>query len=155
MKSSAALLLLPFALMTLTGCSDPVDESAVNTYKVFAGNIHSGNFQAARDMLEHKAPQGWSPRVGGPPAPTKKFRIKSVDIERNSWSARGDSITLSAEVTITYEDRRKALEVVFIWMFGGGEWFAPDEKLRWTHHATMRRVDGVWKISDVQIVPKQ
>ena len=155
MKSPAAFLLLPLALLTLAGCSDPVDESAWNTYKVFAGNVHTANFQVARDMLEHKAPPGWSPRIGGPEKPIKHFNFKSVELERKSFSANGDSVSLKTDVTVTYADRRNGLEVVVMSIFGGGEWFYPDEKLRYTHQATMRRVDGVWKVSEVQIVPKR
>ncbi|MCE9583745.1 MAG: hypothetical protein K8T20_14785 [Planctomycetes bacterium] len=150
MKAPAACL---FALVALAGCTNPVDESAWTTYKGFATCVHTGQFEQARGMLEHNAPAGWQPRIGGPAAPSRNFSFKSIQLDRKSASANGDTLTLTTGVTMTYADKRNPLEVVFMWVWGG-EWFYPDEKLRYIHHATMTRVDGAWKISDVRIEPK-
>lgn len=151
MKAPAALLLL---LVAASGCSEPVDDAAWIAYQRFATSVHSGNMEDARGMLQHKVPPGWTPRIGGPPAPTKHFRFKSVEVDRKSLSIHGDTATVRAEVTVLYADKRGAPEVIFVGIFGGGEWFQPDEKLKYTHQATMTRVDGAWKVSDVQIFPK-
>jgi hypothetical protein len=154
MKSTAALFLLPVTLIALAGCSDPVDEPAWTTYKHFATCVHTAQFEEARGMLQYHAPAGWQPRIGGPPAPSKHFKFKAAEFDRQSASASGDSLTLVTDVTLVYSDKRDTPEVLYYFLFGGGDWFAPDEKLHYTHHATMTKVDGVWKVTDVQITPK-
>lgn len=147
LRLAASLL----ALAALAGCAPPHDPAAWNTCQSFASALHSGRFHDASllgDGYPAAGLQRRMERVAGP-LPEKHFRFGSVRIERVAASTGTDSVTFRTRVTVTYVDNRPAPEVLYFWALGGGEWFAPDEKMTFSDDITLKRIGGAWKVTNL------
>lgn len=140
---------LALTLLAVAGCSDPKTDEAWTTCEHFTQSVHSGDFTEARSMTAGKTAWGWFPKIEREVAASemKNWKFGSVDLDRKTRSRTGDTVEFTSNVTVTYVDRRNGLDVVFLYVLGGGEWFRPDETRRYREEITLTLIDGTWKVT--------